>query len=124
MIPNYQVPFQNYPQFQPVQPQHQVGGKIVDDFNMIVASDIPMDGSPAFFIKRDMSEVQLRKWGNDGRIYTSVFRPYTEPQNIMSAPEGNNNEYESLQERLNAIEEKIDKLIKPVKKGAGADVNV
>lgn len=128
MIPNYQMPYQTYPQFQPVQPQPQVGGKIVDDFNMIVASDIPMDGSPAFFIKRDMSEVQLRKWGNDGRIYTSTYKPYTEAQNIQlnNLPtEQKQSDYEAVTERLSAIEEKLDRLIKPTtaKKGAGTDAN-
>lgn len=122
MLQNYQMPFQAYPQFQPVQPQPQVGGKIVDDFNMIVASDIPMDGSPAFFIKRDMSEIQLRKWGNDGRIYTTGYRPAQSGLDIQQAA-APDPQPSGLEERLSAIEEKIDKLLKPApaKKGASAD---
>jgi len=115
---NY-YPYQNYGNFQPMQSQPQLVGKMVDDFSTITASDIPMDGNPAVFIKRDLSCVQIRKWGNDGRIYTSAYNPIQtdEIQKANNLPSNNENALNGLNERLNAIEDKLDKLIKPIKKG-------
>lgn len=107
-----------------MQNQPQLAGRIVDDFNLITASDIPMDGNPAVFVKRDMSCVQIRKWGNDGRIYTSAYNPIqTGSDALMNNLPTNtdNTALNGLNERLTAIEEKIDKLIKPTAKKGTAD---
>lgn len=124
MYPNYQYPYQNYVQYQPVQTQPQITGKIVDDFNLITANDVPMTGEPAVFIKRDMSCIQLRKWGNDGRIYTSAYNPIQTGLDMQTDNLTTNTDktaLDGLNERLTAIEEKIDKLIKPTAKKGTAD---
>ena len=66
---------QQYPQFaQPMQFQPQISqhlglnGAIVDDFGVISANDVPMDGNGAIFIKKDGSEIQLRNWTANGKI--------------------------------------------------------
>lgn len=116
MTPNYQ----NYPAFNPIyqqQPPYQpvanngIPGKIVTDFNNVSANDVPMDGSASVFLKSDLSEIQIRKWGADGRIYSTAYKPYTEEKNPIPNYQGNN--LDGLNERLQIIEEKIDKLIKP-----------
>lgn len=63
-------------QVQPVQNQIQgLMGRFVDDFSVITANDVPMDGSGAVFIKRDGSEIQVRNWTAQGTIATNVFKP-------------------------------------------------
>lgn len=110
--PNYQA----YNPYQPIQMQPSLASKIVDDFSVVGASDVPMDGNPAIFLKRDLSEVQIRKWGADGRIYATTYKPHIDDFNNVSVNTPTNNQEESLNglnERLQAIEDKIDKLIKP-----------
>lgn len=84
-----------YPQFsQQGQYQQQVGtqmsspqqfamlnGKIVDDFGMITANDVPMDGNGAIFIKKDGSEIQLRNWSANGTIQTTSYKPILDNKN-------------------------------------------
>lgn len=80
---------QQYPQFSQqgqYQPQVQqqtfgLNGKVVDDFNIITANDVPMDGNGAIFIKKDGSEIQLRNWAANGTIQTTSYKPILAPQN-------------------------------------------
>lgn len=53
-------------------------GKVVNDFSEITANDVPMNGISAVFPKADMSEVQLRTWGADGKIQTISYKPILE----------------------------------------------
>lgn len=81
--PNYQnqysnvIPSQNINQFQM---QNGIMGKVVDNFDMITANDVPMSGEPATFIKRDLSEVQVRMWSPNGQISTTSYKPFLEPK--------------------------------------------
>lgn len=79
---------QQYPQFAgqgQFQPQIQqsfgLNGKIVDDFGMISANDVPMDGNGAIFIKKDGTEIQLRNWTANGTIQTTSYKPILDRQN-------------------------------------------
>lgn len=56
-------------------------GRIVDDFGVITANDVPMDGNGAVFIKRDGSEIQVRNWTASGTIASTSFIPVLEPKN-------------------------------------------
>lgn len=121
MMQNYQ-PYQPYPQpyqqpYQPMMNIPNIPGRVVDDFNNIGANDVAMDGSASVFLKRDLSELQIRKWGADGRIYSTTYRP----EELKSDPQEDN--FSNLNDRLQAIEEKIDKLIKPTAKKVAADGN-
>lgn len=126
MMQNFQ-PYQPYPQ--PYQPAFQMPfqsqtsslpGKVVDDFNNIGVNEVPMDGSASVFLKRDLSEIQVRKWGPDGRIYSTSYKA-EELKNETALPQEDN--FSNLNERLQAIEEKIDKLIKPTAKKVTSDAN-
>lgn len=82
---------QQYPQFAQqgqYQPQTQqaqqfagLNGKIVDDFSMIIANDVPMDGNGAIFIKKDGSEIQMRNWTANGTIQTTSYKPILDAKN-------------------------------------------
>lgn len=102
----YQQNFQ--PQIQQVQQQQPIGlnCRIVDDFNSIVANDVPMDGNGAFFVKRDGSEIQHRNWAANGTIITTQYKPIqTENQS-----EGTNMpqmDFNALNEDVRALREDI-----------------
>ena len=121
---NYQP---TYPMYNPYQNQQNnylppmpmgLSGRIVDDFGSVTVNDVPMDGNPAVFIKKDNSEIVLKKWGNDGRIYSVSYLPQIENKdaNTINVPsEIKQSEIEALTQRLEGIESKIDKLIRPVR---------
>ena len=67
----------------PQQPQGIIG-RPVNDFSEITANDVPMDGRSAVFPKNDMSEIQVRTQGNDGKIITTSYKPILEHQNQMT----------------------------------------
>lgn len=78
--------YQQQIQQMPMQPQMQqmpqmptgLNGRIVDDFSVLNANDVPMDGNGAVFIKRDGSEIQIRRWGNMGNIEMTSYAPRTD----------------------------------------------
>ena len=84
-MPQYQTyqqaynPMQNIQRFQqpqqPEQMQQGIFGKVVQSQDSIVANDVPMSGSVAFFPKSDLSEIYAKQWSADGTISTMVFKP-------------------------------------------------
>lgn len=93
---------------QPQQQAQQIGlnCRVIDDFNSIVANDVPMDGNGAVFMKRDASEVQWRNWAANGTIQTTVYRPVQEENKA----EGTNipqMDFNSLNEDVRALREDI-----------------
>lgn len=98
---------------QPVQRSMNISGGVVDDFGMITANDVPMDGTGAVFIKRDGSEIQIRNWTANGTISTSVFKPIKmeemskTPDNL---PNGLEALYTTFEDKFNQLFNKIDKL--------------
>lgn len=79
--PQFAQQGQYQPQMQQTQQFAGLNGKIVDDFEMITANDVPMDGNGAIFIKKDGSEIQLRNWAANGTIQTTSYKPILAPQN-------------------------------------------
>lgn len=89
-----------YGYYQPPQ-MPTVAGKLVNDFSEIAIRDIPTDGSCAYFIKADGSEIQARRWNENGMIIPiSYVRAEAEPQT------------DPLQDRLDAIESRLEKIEK------------
>lgn len=124
---------QNYPTYQPYnapyqqyQPPYQppissgIQSKMVDDFGCIGVNDVSMDGNASVFLKKDLSEIQIRKWGADGRIYSTTYKPCTDTSPSVSPEE---TRFDGLNERLQIIEDKIDRLIKPTAKKVNTDAN-
>ena len=59
---NYQGYFMNNGMYQ--QPMYQamgLNGRVVDNFNMITANDVPMDNFGAIFVKVDGADKHIRK---------------------------------------------------------------
>lgn len=119
--------FQQFPQPQIPQPQvnQQPMGLnciIVDDFNAIVANDVPMDGRGAVFMKRDGSEIQWRNWSANGTIVTTPYKPFLE-QNLQEGTNIPQMDFDALNEDMRALREEIlsrlDSIEKSVAKSSG-----
>lgn len=138
---NYQQPYQTYNQqsfysqpmqnpqmdrynqlqamqqsLQPVQPQQNypgLFGRIVDDFSLITANDVPMNGGGAVFIKKDGSEIQIRSWTANGTIATTSYSPILESNNAeanISTPSETELKFGELATLIGAVSDKVDSL--------------
>ena len=128
-IPQYQTyqqaynPMQNIQRFQqPEQMQQGIFGKVVQSQDSIVANDVPMNGSVAFFPKSDLSEIYAKQWSADGTISTMVFKPIqndntnklsqdTEKLKIGLSDEATeifNKHFDTLFSKMEELEKKID----------------
>lgn len=88
----------------------------------IVANDVPMNGSVAFFPKSDLSEIYAKQWSADGTISTMVFKPIqndspnklsqdTEKLKIGLSDEATeifNKHFDTLFSKMEELEKKID----------------
>lgn len=97
----YQPPQYQQPQYQAPQPVQPQLARVVSDFNEITIGDIPTNGTTAYFIKGDGSEIQARKWSEDGRIIASTYKPSVEAQKPETDP------FEQIFKRFDALEEKL-----------------
>lgn len=100
----YQQNFQ--PQIQSVQQPMGLVGRAVNDFSEIKADDVPMNGTPAIFIKSDMSEIEVRVWGKDGLIRPTLYKPILE-QNNEEATNIPQMDFNALNEDVRALREDI-----------------
>ena len=131
-VPQYQSyqqaynPMQNIQRFQQPQQfeqmQQGIFGKVVQSQDSIVANDVPMNGSVAFFPKSDLSEIYAKQWSADGTISTMVFKPVqndntnklsqdTEKLKIGLADEATeifNKHFDTLFSKMEELERKID----------------
>lgn len=119
-------PMQNIQRFQqqqqPEQIQQGIFGKVVQSQDSIVANDVPMNGSVAFFPKSDLSEIYAKQWSADGTISTMVFKPIqndspnklsqdTEKLKIGLSDEATeifNKHFDTLFSKMEELEKKID----------------
>lgn len=99
------APFQpQYIQPAPAAPiRPGIAGKIVNNFSEITIQDIPTDCSPAFFIKSDLSEIQSRRWSDDGKVVPVTYR-------IIQADEAPTED--PLEKRIQELEERLAKIEK------------
>ncbi len=102
---NLQIPQQIPTMQQPVQPIGLVG-RPVNDFSEIKADDVPMNGTPAIFIKNDMSEIEVRVWCKDGLIRPTSYKPVLE-KNQAEATNTPQMDFNALNEDVRALREDI-----------------
>ena len=112
--------FQQPQQFE--QMQQGIFGKVVQSQDSIVANDVPMNGSVAFFPKSDLSEIYAKQWSADGTISTMVFKPIqkdntnklsqdTEKLKIWLSDEATDvfeKHFDTLFSKIEELEKKID----------------
>ena len=109
----------NQVQNQQVQQLQGLNGRIVDDFSMITANDVPMDAMGALFIKSDGTEIQRRVWTSNGTIATSRFKPVLEEQANNPTQEEEKAKFdlsdastEAFMKRFDDITDRLDKMEK------------
>lgn len=127
VTPNYMDRITQLQQYQQnLQPQMQqlpvgLNCRIVDDFSMITANDVPMDGNGAVFMKRDCSEMQWRNWSANGTIQTTVYFP-VQPENQVEGTNMPQMDFNALNEDVRALREdiiaRLDAIEKSVSKPA------
>jgi len=135
-MPNnqYQNPYVQQMIPQPPQAQFPVNnptlnGRMVADFSGINASEVPMDGSKAVFPKQDLSEICIKYWKADGTIETLRYKPFADNtettigNDVKVASRGSDELYqginklgETLNERIDRLEELISKKVVARKK--------
>lgn len=110
-----------YPSAQPIQQPIQnnsIAGRMVDDFANIVANDVPMDGSAAVFVKRDMTEIQAKRWNPDGTISTVRFEPQKQaeiPKTSILSSDEEKSVFDTYFARLNERLDHLEGMIAPQK---------
>lgn len=118
--PQYSYPQYSYnPMPQMQQPQRQqvfgLSGKTIQSPENVMANDVPMDGSVAFFPMNDLSAIYAKSWNPDGTIRTSVFKPVLEqdPKNVSTnALKGKIEASEDVTAPfMNKLDEVYDKLL-------------
>lgn len=107
----------------PVQAQNPLStiGKVVESIDIVKVTDIPMDGNMYYFPKADGTEIYSKQFMLNGQTRILTFKPVldNEPSNLPLADE--KSEYEpistvlkGIQEDVKALNDKIDKIGKPV----------
>ena len=104
--PQYQIPQYQIPQ------QNQFNSKIVDSIDIVKVTDIPMDGNTYFFPKADGTEVYSKRWLSNGSTEINTYAKV----DINQIEENKNNFENTLMEKLNSIDERIEKLEKNLSK--------
>lgn len=104
------------------QPQMQmqnigISGRIVEDFNVIGANDVPMDNIGAVFMKKDGSELQHKIWTADGKILTKQYKPILDNKGTSAEDLSNatpKTDFGAFQNVLEGITKKLDSLYEKV----------
>ena len=102
----------NQLRMQQAMPAQGLMGRFVEDFNVITANDVPMDGNGAVFIKRDGSEIQVRNWTAQGTIATSVFKPVSIQQPKEIYPDGEKIEIRASEDLVAIIQKYFEDINK------------
>lgn len=104
----FQQPEQPIQQVPQMQPQFLgIQGKIVQSESAIMANDVPMDGSVAFFPMQDMSAIVAKQWDANGTIKKTVYKPFVEQE---ADPSNDNKKVEIglSDDATKAITDKLD----------------
>ena len=125
-VPQYQSyqqaynPMQNIQRFQQPQQfeqmQQGIFGKVVQSQDSIVANDVPMNGSVAFFPKSDLSEIYAKQWSADGTISTMVFKPIQNNNPNKLSQDTEKLKIEDFNTILDCISGKVDNVLIEIRK--------
>lgn len=105
------------PELQITQMQPQflgIQGKVVQSESAIMANDVPMDGSVAFFPLQDMSAIVVKQWDANGTIRKTVYKPFDE-QMTDSSIDDKKIETGLTDDVTKAITDKLDFLFGKIK---------
>lgn len=111
----------------PYQPQlpvqrPSVMGRMVADETQIAPSDVPMDGSVAFFPLHDLSRIYAKQWTRSGTIETVAYVP-VQPE-APQASETIQNGSQSLEDLAQHLDSRLDDILAALTKPASKTKNV
>ena len=122
--PNFQQQFPNYfnqpmqqqmlQQFPNMMNNNILPGKVIDSFETVKVTDIPMDGNMHYFPKADGSEIYVKRWLPNGSTEVVTYSKVIDVP-VETKPEIDFNLMESnIIEKLNSIDERIGKIEKGI----------
>ena len=94
---------------------------IVESQEDIRPADVPMDDGFGMFMRKDLEEIYLKQWGNDGKINTRKYVPVPEPVPDRSSELTAKDVLDQTNARFERIEMAFDTLIQDLnssKKGS------
>lgn len=112
---------------QMVQNQFMPLGKVVESIDIVKATDIPMDGNMYYFPKADGSMVYSKKWLPNGSTQILAFKPILEDDAISTTEEEKMNLsvfselLEGIQNDVRTLNDKVDKISKPLRTKKGVE---
>lgn len=101
----------NFTQPNTQQQRYVLPGRLVNDISEVQINEVPMDGSCNVFPLRDLSEVYLKFWGNDGQFIT---RRYTlvndnQSQNVENAAQS---QMDEVMSKITSLESMVRKILR------------
>lgn len=103
----FQVPQYQQPQYQPqqYQPAPALQGRIVDNVDVVKATEISLDGSVSYFPIADGSAIVTKQLQNDGTSKMVVYKPVVEetPKTVST---------DELKEEITNLKKEIEKINK------------
>lgn len=102
-----------YQQYQTIQPYGMqnlsaniLSGRIVNDQNEILASDVAMDRPYSIFPKNDLSQIYIKSWNPNGIIQTIAYAPI-QPENTEQGTNIPQTDFNALNEDVRALRQEI-----------------
>jgi len=90
--------------------QFQTLGKMVENVEMVKATDIPMDGNIYYFPKADGTELYSKQWLPTGQTRILTFKPLLDGEPNNSTIEDEKSNLGALERVTEVLQEEIGKL--------------
>lgn len=106
---NYQNQLQN--QIQNPYMTNNIPTQVVSDFTTIQAANVPMDAIGGLFIKNDFSEIQSRRWTQDGKIVSTSYFPKIQNEGNNTSQDEIKRQNDTLDEFTRAFNDKLNTML-------------
>ena len=107
----YQQNYQNPYQQNQYNMQNNIPTQVVSDFTTIQAANVPMDAIGGLFIKNDFSEIQSRRWTQDGKIVSTSYFPQIQNEGNNTSQDEIKRQNDTLDEFTRAFNDKLNTMI-------------
>lgn len=107
----YQQNYQNPYQQNQYNMQNNIPTQVVSDFTTIQAANVPMDAVGGLFIKNDFSEIQSRRWTQDGKIVSTSYFPKIQNESNNTSQGEIKRQNDTLDEFTRAFNDKLNTMI-------------
>lgn len=91
--------------------QNNIPTQVVSDFTTIQAANVPMDAIGGLFIKNDFSEIQSRRWTQDGKIVSTSYFPKIQNEGNNTSQDEIKRQNDTLDEFTRAFNDKLNTML-------------